>query len=182
MRLVFYLPALLAATLSLCSTQGKTQVINELYVGGGNAGATYTNDAVVLRGTPGASLSGWSLQYTSASGTSWNLNIVSFSGSSVFNSSGFFYLQFAGGVSGGAALPNPPFTSGSTSYATSTINMSATGGKIALVSSTSGLQTVICPTPTAGTVAPCLILWGMARPIAQKPILLPYQPTLPRSP
>jgi hypothetical protein len=80
------------------------------------------------------------------------LNIIPFSGTAVFNSGGFFYLQFASGGANGVALPNPPFTSGSTSYATSTINMSATGGKLALVSSTSGLQTVICPTPTAGAV------------------------------
>jgi hypothetical protein len=59
----------IALLFSTFSTLTYAQVINELYVGGGNPDATYTNDAVILKGTAGASLSGWSLQYTSAAGT-----------------------------------------------------------------------------------------------------------------
>ena len=44
-------------------------VISQVYGGGGNAGAPYTNDFIELfnRGSVPVDLSAWSLQYTSAS-------------------------------------------------------------------------------------------------------------------
>src|SRR3954471_19514067 len=49
----------------------STIVISQVYGAGGNVGATYNADYVELfnRGTAGQSLGGWSLQYTSATGT-----------------------------------------------------------------------------------------------------------------
>src|SRR5512134_1379170 len=46
-------------------------VINQVYGGGGNTGATYTHDFIELfnRGTSSVSLAGWSVQYASATGT-----------------------------------------------------------------------------------------------------------------
>ena len=46
-------------------------VINEVYGGGGNSGATLTNDFIELAnaGTSAATLDGWSVQYISASGS-----------------------------------------------------------------------------------------------------------------
>ena len=46
-------------------------VISQVYGGGGNTGAPYTNDFIELfnRGTTTVSLSGWSVQYASATGT-----------------------------------------------------------------------------------------------------------------
>ena len=46
-------------------------VISEVYGGGGNAGATYTNDFIELynRTANAISLAGWSVQYASATGT-----------------------------------------------------------------------------------------------------------------
>ena len=46
-------------------------VISQVYGGGGNAGAPYTHDFIELfnRGTSPVSLTGWSLQYASATGT-----------------------------------------------------------------------------------------------------------------
>ena len=46
-------------------------VISQVYGGGGNSGAPYTNDFIELfnRGTSTVSLAGWSIQYTSATGT-----------------------------------------------------------------------------------------------------------------
>src|SRR6266545_4300063 len=46
-------------------------VISQVYGGGGNAGAPYTHDFVELfnRGSATVSLAGWSVQYTSATGT-----------------------------------------------------------------------------------------------------------------
>src|SRR5512138_1778412 len=46
-------------------------VISQVYGGGGNSGGVYTNDFIELfnRGTSAVSLEGWSVQYTSATGT-----------------------------------------------------------------------------------------------------------------
>src|SRR5438093_1479830 len=46
-------------------------VISQVYGGGGNASAPYLNDYVELfnRGTTTVSLTGWSVQYASATGT-----------------------------------------------------------------------------------------------------------------
>lgn len=46
-------------------------VISQVYGGGGNTGATYTNDFVELfnRGTTSVSINGWSIQYAA---TGWN--------------------------------------------------------------------------------------------------------------
>src|SRR4051794_19456985 len=48
-------------------------VISQVYGGGGNAGATYTNDFVELfnRGSARITLNRWSVQYASTAGTSW---------------------------------------------------------------------------------------------------------------
>jgi hypothetical protein len=48
-------------------------VISQVYGGGGNSGATYKNDFIELfnRGTAPVDLSGWSVQYASSGGTSW---------------------------------------------------------------------------------------------------------------
>src|SRR6266508_3139630 len=46
-------------------------VISQVYGGGGNTSATYTHDFVEIfnRGTTAVDLSGWSIQYASATGT-----------------------------------------------------------------------------------------------------------------
>jgi len=107
-------------------------VISQVYGGGGNSGAPYTNDFVEIfnRGTTTVSLSGLSIQYASATGTgNFGSNpVVLLSGTLA---PGQYYLvQLAGGATG-APLPAPD--------ATGTINASATAGKFALVNSTSGL-------------------------------------------
>ena len=50
-----------------------TVVVSQVYGGGGNAGATYTHDFIELfnRGSSVVSLNGWSVQYASSAGTSW---------------------------------------------------------------------------------------------------------------
>ena len=49
-------------------------VISEVYGGGGNSGATLTNDFIELfnRGSSAVSLNGWSVQYASTIGTTWS--------------------------------------------------------------------------------------------------------------
>ncbi|HYC94029.1 MAG TPA: DNA/RNA non-specific endonuclease [Thermoanaerobaculia bacterium] len=109
-------------------------VISQVYGGGGNAGATYRNDFIELfnRGTATVSLAGWSVQYASSTGTSWQVTPLTGS-----IAPGQYYLvQQAQGTGGTVSLPAP--------NATGTIAMSATAGKIALVASTAAL-TGGCP-------------------------------------
>ena len=84
-RTVGIAPVLALMAAASCSDDGdrvgRTQqalstdlVIAEVYGGGGNTGASYTNDFVELhnRSAVAVTLDGWSVQYASASGTSWN--------------------------------------------------------------------------------------------------------------
>jgi Lamin Tail Domain len=62
----------LSLLLALGLSANAQVVISQVYGGGGNAGATYTNDFIELfnRGTVAQNLAGWSVQYTSATGPS----------------------------------------------------------------------------------------------------------------
>src|SRR6266478_7005934 len=48
-------------------------VISQVYGGGGNSGATFKNDFIEVfnRGNSAVSLTGWSVQYAAAAGTTW---------------------------------------------------------------------------------------------------------------
>ena len=97
-------------------------LISQIYGGGGNSGATYNSDYVELYNRSGSSvnLAGWSVQYASASGSSWSA--ITLSGTIA---AGKYYLvRLASGGVSGSALP--------TADATGTINISAVNGKIAL--------------------------------------------------
>ncbi len=120
---------------ALASSSGV--VISQVYGGGGNAGAPYLNDFVELynAGAGSVSLAGWSLQYTSAAGTSWGSQKVNLSGS--VGPGQYALIQLGSGGAAGAALPTPGFTG--------SFNMSATAGKVALVNSTTSLPAVSCP-------------------------------------
>ena len=105
-------------------------VVNEVYGGGGNSGATYTRDFVEIanRGSSPVSVDGWSVQYHAAGGTgAWQ--VTQLSGSIA---PGAFYLVAEAAGSGGTTpLPTP--------QADGVIAMSATSGTIALVNATSAL-------------------------------------------
>lgn len=112
-------------------------VISQVYGGGGNSGAIYTNDFIELfnRGTTTVSLAGWSVQYTSATGTgnfgsATNL-ITPLTGSLAPGQ--YYLIQEAAGATPAAALPTPDETD------STAINMSGTGGKVALVNTTTPL-------------------------------------------
>ncbi|HEX5823860.1 MAG TPA: ExeM/NucH family extracellular endonuclease, partial [Candidatus Limnocylindrales bacterium] len=117
----------------------KTVVISEVYGGGGNAGATLKNDFIELYNTTASpiSLSGWSVQYASAAGGTWQVTPLGGSIPAGRN----YLIQEAAGAGGTVDLPTPD--------ATGSIAMSATAGKVALVSSTGALAGAC---PTAGVV------------------------------
>jgi DNA/RNA endonuclease G (NUC1) len=109
-------------------------VISQIYGGGGNSGATYKNDFIELfnRGTSTVSLAGWSVQYASSAGSTWQVTPLSGS-----IAPGQYYLvQEAAGTGGTVSLPAP--------NASGNIPMSATAGKVALVASTAALSGT-CP-------------------------------------
>jgi DNA/RNA endonuclease G (NUC1) len=111
-----------------------TLVISQVYGGGGNSGATLKNDFIELFNPGGASVSlaGWSVQYASAAGTTWQVTALSGS----IPAGGYYLVQESQGTGGTAALPTPD--------AIGTIAMGATAGKVALTSSTTALSGA-CP-------------------------------------
>jgi hypothetical protein len=115
--------ALLVFCVQPAAASGTTAlVVSQVYGGGGNAGAPYANDYVELfnSGTTPVSLSGWSIQYATAAGTSWSATPLS----GTVQPGKYYLVQLAGGTVG-SALPAPD--------ATGTTNLSASSGKIALV-------------------------------------------------
>ena len=98
-------------------------LLSEVYGGGGNSGAPYLNDFVELynRGASAVSLAGWSVQYASAAGTTYQVTALS---GSIQPASRYLIKLGTGGGGNGVPLPTPD--------ATGTTNMSATSGKVAL--------------------------------------------------
>ncbi len=104
-------------------------VISEVYGGGGNTGATLKNDFIELYNPTSnpISLAGWSVQYASATGTSWQ--VTNLSGS--IAAKGFYLIQQAQGAGGTVNLPTPDVIG--------TLALSGTNGKVALCNSTTAL-------------------------------------------
>lgn len=104
-------------------------VIGEVYGGGGNTGAPFANDFVELhnRGTSPVSLTGWSVQYASATGSNWLVTALG----GTLAAGGSYLVKMGSGGTVGAALPAPD--------ATGTTNMSATAGKVGLLTTTTAL-------------------------------------------
>ncbi|GAA4211664.1 lamin tail domain-containing protein [Actinocatenispora rupis] len=118
------------AFVGTASAASADVVVSQVYGGGGNSGATYTNDYVQLtnRGGTAVDLSGWSVQYSSASGTNWQ--VTALSGSLAAGAS--YLVGEAAGSGGTTALPSPNVTG--------SIAMSATTGRVALVSAATALS------------------------------------------
>lgn len=117
-------------------------VISQVYGGGGNSGATYTNDFIELFnvGATAVDLTGWSVQYASTTGTTWT-NRTNLTGT--IQPGHYFLIQEAAG-SGGTTPPPTPDVTGM-------IAMAAGAGKVALVNSTTALSGA-CPLPTATSI------------------------------
>jgi len=110
-------------------------VISQVFGGGGNAGAPFRNDYIEIFNASNASvnLSGWSVQYASATATTWSVTPLT----TITLLPGQYYLvQESSGGSNGASLPTPD--------ATGTIAMAAGSGKVALVKTSTAL-TGACP-------------------------------------
>jgi predicted extracellular nuclease len=135
MKRIHLLVLLSALALPLAATSARgsgsgSLVVAEVYAAGGNSGAAYVNDYVELfnRGTSPVALDGWTLQYASASGTSWQSAALS----RTISAGGHYLVQLASGGTNGAALPTPD--------ATGTSNLAVTGGKVAVVDDATALS------------------------------------------
>ncbi|MFB7469644.1 lamin tail domain-containing protein [Kitasatospora sp. NPDC056184] len=104
-------------------------VISQVYGGGGNSGAPYANDFIELynRGTAPVTVTGWTVQYASAAGSSWAKTTLS----GTIAPGKYYLVQEAAGAGTGAALPTPD--------ATGTIALGANAGKVALVTNSTAL-------------------------------------------
>jgi len=104
-------------------------VISEVYGGGGNSGATLRNDFIELynRGAAPVTVDGWTVQYASAIGSTWATTALD----GVIPPGRSYLVQEAAGAGGTADLPPPD--------ATGSIPMSATSGKVALVTTATAL-------------------------------------------
>jgi Lamin Tail Domain len=111
-------------------TASSDIVVSQLFAGGGNANAPYTNDYVELfnRGSTAVDLSSWSVQYASGAGTTWQVTPLSGS----VPAGGHYLVQLASAAAVGAPLP--------AADATGTSNLAVSGGKVALVRSATALS------------------------------------------
>jgi hypothetical protein len=112
-------------------------VLSQVYGGGGNTGGLFSNDFIELFNLTDApiSISGWSVQYASSAGTSWQVTLLS----GTIPAGGYYLVQEAAGANTPPqpGLPAPDATGG--------IAMAAGSGKVALSATTTQLSGS-CPT------------------------------------
>jgi predicted extracellular nuclease len=114
----------------------STIVISQVYGGGGNVGATLKNDFMELhnRASTAVDLTGWSIQYASSTGTTWQRTTLS----GTVQPGGYYLIRQAAGAGGTVDLPN--------AEAIGTTAMSATAGKVVLVSNNTTIASgTSCP-------------------------------------
>jgi Secretion system C-terminal sorting domain/Lamin Tail Domain len=123
MKKIYLLVITLIASLSM----NAQVVISQAYGGGGNTGAVYTHDFVELfnRGTADVDISGWSVQYTSATGTgTWTVSTIP--ALTTLQPGKYYLIQGGAGSGNGIALPTPDLIPGTL------LAMSGTTGKLIL--------------------------------------------------
>ncbi|MDF2847699.1 MAG: ExeM/NucH family extracellular endonuclease [Oerskovia sp.] len=120
-----------AAGSASAAVDGSSVVINEAYLNGGSANAPYLNKFVELYNPTAADidLTGWSVQYRSATGTGASNGVVPLTGK--IKAGGYYLVQGASNGANGAALPTPD--------ATGTIAPQGQNGTLALVRSASAI-------------------------------------------
>ena len=130
----------LVSASSLFSQITNHVVISEVYGGGGNSGSTWKNDFVELYNPTNApiTMTNWSVQYASASGSFSVLNVHLFSG--VIQPKSYFLIQESQGAGGSKDLPTPD--------AIGALALSSSQGKVALSSSA---------TPVTGPTDPSVV-------------------------
>lgn len=105
-------------------------VISQVYGGGGNTGAIYKNDFIELfnRSANPVNVNGWSVQYASATGTSFQVTALP---NITLQPGQYLLVQEAAGTGGTTSLPTPDKIG--------TIAMSGTAGKVVLANTTTAV-------------------------------------------
>ena len=98
-------------------------VVSQVFAGGGNSDAPFANDFVELfnRGSTGVDVGGWTIQYASAGGNTWQATALT----GTIPPGRHYLVQLASAAAVGAPLPAPD--------AIGTTNLAVSGGKVALV-------------------------------------------------
>jgi predicted extracellular nuclease len=154
MRPTRLLVLLLSSIFALSAAPAQAQVvISQVFGGGGNTNAPFRSDFVELfnAGATPVDITGWSVQYASSTGTSWNATALS----GTIPAGGYFLVKQADGAGTQPALPTPD--------AIGTAAMAGGNGKVALSNTTAALSgacpaavdlvpygTANCPNPTGG--------------------------------
>ena len=107
-------------------------VINEVYGGGGNIGAPYSNDFVELFNPSGSAvaLTLSSVQYQSPGSNTWS--VVGTLALATVPANGYYLIQLGSGGANGSALPTPDLTGSAT-------NLNSSAGKVVLVGQVAAL-------------------------------------------
>lgn len=136
------LAAAVLGALATVSTASADVVISQVYGGGGNSGASLRNDFIELHNNSSTpiSLEGWTVQYASASGSSWQKTALT----GVIAAGQYLLVQQAAGSGGSVSLPTPDVIG--------SIAMSAASGKVALVSSSTALSCSSACDSAAGVI------------------------------
>jgi predicted extracellular nuclease len=126
-------PALAAALFAIAAPvhAAGNVVISQVYGGGGNSGATIKNDFIELynRSAVDVSIGGWSVQYASATGSTWQVTAIP--AGTVLPAGSYFLVKEAVGAGGTVDI---------TADVTGTIAMAAGSGKVALAPSITALS------------------------------------------
>jgi hypothetical protein len=106
--------------------------ISQVYGGGGGGTGTYLNDFVELFNSSGSpvNIGGWSIEYGSSTGTSFgssSTNYYNLPAGTIIQPCSYLLVQTGAAGTAGVAIPSPDLV-------TTNISMSATQGKVALVS------------------------------------------------
>jgi uncharacterized repeat protein (TIGR01451 family) len=111
-------------------------VISQVYGGGSNTGAPLRHDFIEIhnKGASGVDISNWSVQYASATGSTWALTTIPTG--TTLNPGGYYTIRGAGT---NTTLPDTP-----ADLLIGSLNLSATAGKVALVNTNVAL-TGTCP-------------------------------------
>lgn len=126
-------------------------VISQVYGGGGNTNAPLNRDFVELfnKGTASVDISGWSIQYQSATNiaNAWSINTIP--ANSIIQPGKYFLIAFGTAGANGSALPTADFDY--TSGTPAPLTISATSGRVALVNNSTALAAG-CNTGSANIV------------------------------
>jgi hypothetical protein len=151
---------------------GSPVVISQLYGAGGNSGATYRNDFIEIfnRGSTDADIGNWTIQYGSGA-NNFSLKATIPSGT-VLPAGRYLLIQLAAG-STGTTLPSPDVTP----TGTNAFNMSASDGKVALVSSQTLLACGTASNRCTGPTVVDLVGFGAASDYEGTPATAPINAT-----